>query len=201
MKKEKIQCILCPYRKEENCMDKHEKCYSLSYSLSNIYYGTLINLFPFKQIYNLSSELSYRKENKYCEKMDKKYGDYALETDDYKFIWGITNQDDYDLSSRDANMYTMNDIDIVYDKKSKKYLLGIETAYSFRNYAAECRYLRKYLDAFTQYMNDQHLNTKEHFMLFMHSPCTAMEADSIEELYTNFKIFVDGYCDQSEVKI
>ena len=197
MKKEKIQCIFCPYRKEKNCMDNHEKCYSLS----NIYYGTLVKLFPFKQIYSLASEISYRKENKYFEKMDKKYGDYALETDDYKFIWGITNQDDYDLSSRDANMYTMNDIDIVYDKKSKKYLLGIETAYSFRNYAAECRYLRKYLDAFTQYMNDQHLNTKEHFMLFMHSPCTAMEADTIEELYTNFKIFVDGYCDQSEVKI
>ena len=197
MKKEKIQCILCPYKKEENCMDNHKKCYSLS----NIYYGTLIKHFPFKQIYNLSSEISYRKENKYCEKMDKKYGDYALETDDYKFIWGITNPDDYDLSSRDANMYTMNDIDIVYDKKSKKYLLGIETAYSFRDYAAECKYLRKYLDAFTQYMNDQHLNTKEHFMLFMHSPCTTMEADTIEELYTNFKIFVDGYCDQSEVEL
>lgn len=68
--------------------------------------------------------------------MNEKYGDYALETDDYKFIWEITNQEDYDLSSRDANMYTMNDIDIVYDKKSKKYLLGIETAYSFRDYAA-----------------------------------------------------------------
>lgn len=192
MKKDK-QCILCPYKKEENCMDNHEKCYSLS----NIYYGTFIKFFPFKQIYNFSSEISYRKENKYCEKMDKKYGDYALETDDYKFIWGITNQEDYDLSSRDANMYTMNDIDIVYDKKSKKYLLGLETAYLFRDYAAECRYLRKYLDAFTRYMDAHHLNKSEKFMLFMHNPCTTMEADSIEELYTNFKIFVDGYCIQN----
>ena len=197
MKKEKIQCIFCPYRKEENCMDNQEKCYSLS----NIYYGTLIKLFPFKQIYSLASEISYRKENKYFEKMDKKYGDYALETDDYKFIWGITNQDDYDLSSRDANMYTMNDIDIVYDKKSKKYLLGIETAYSFRNYAAECRYLKKCLDAFAHYMDDHHLNKSEKFILFMHNPCTTMEADSIEELYTNFKIFVYGYYNQSEVEI
>ena len=37
MKKDK-RCILYPYKKEENCMDNHEKCYSLS----NIYYGTLI---------------------------------------------------------------------------------------------------------------------------------------------------------------
>lgn len=122
-------------QKEENCMNNHEKCYSLS----NIYYGTLIKLFPFKQIYNLSSEISYRKENKYCEKMNEKYGDYA----------------------------------------------------------AECRYLRKYLDAFTRYMDDHHLNKSEKFMLFMHNPCTTMEADSVEELYTNFKIFVDGYCIQN----
>ena len=194
MKKDK-RCILCPYKKEENCMDNHEKCYSLS----NIYYGTLIKHFPFKQIYNLSSEISYRKENKYFEKMNKKYGDYTLETDELKFIWGVTSWDD--LSGSDANMYTMNDIDIVYDKKERKYFLGVETAYLFRDYTAECQYLRKYLDAFTQYMDDQHLNTKEHFMLFMHNPCTTMEADSIEELYTNFKIFVDGYCDQSAVEI
>ena len=33
-------------------------------------------------------------------------------------------------------------------------------------------------------------------MLFMSNLCTSMVADSIEELYTNFKIFVDGFCDQ-----
>ena len=195
MKKEKIQCILCPYRKEEDCMDKHEKCYSLS----NIYYGTFLKHFPFKQIHNFFLDLSYKKENKYCEEMDKKYGDYTLETDELKFIWGVTSWDD--LSGRDANMYTMNDIDIVYDKKERKYFLGIETAYLFRDYAAECRYLKKCLDAFTQYMDEHRLNKNEHFMLFMNNPCTTMEADSIEELYTNFKIFVDGYCDQSEVEL
>lgn len=86
-------------------------------------------------------------------------------------------------------------------RKMRSIYLGTETAYLFRDYVAECRYLRKYLDAFTRYMDDHHLNKNEKFMLFMNNPCTTMEADSIEELYTNFKIFVDGYCDQSEVKI
>lgn len=31
----------------------------------------------------------------------------------------------------------------------------------------------------------------------MSNPCTSMVAGSIEELYTNFKIFVDGFCSQN----
>ena len=35
------------------------------------------------------------------------------------------------------------------------------------------------------------------YSLFMSNPCTSMVADSIEELYTNFKIFVNGFCNQN----
>ena len=45
-------------------------------------------------------------------------------------------------------------------------------------------------------MDDNGLNKKEPFKLFMSNPCTSMVADTIEELYTNFKIFVDGFCNQ-----
>ena len=126
--------------------------------------------------------------------MDEKYGDCSLETDDIKFIWGVRSWDD--LSGSDANLYTMNDIDITYDKKKKEYMLGIETAYMFKTHAAECDYLRKCLDAFTKYMDDNGLEKNKLYMLFMSNPCTSMVADTIEELYTNFKIFVDGFCNQ-----
>ena len=113
-----------------------------------------------------------------------------------KFIWGIKSWDD--LSGCDACIYTMNDIDIIYDKKKKEYMLGIETAYYFENHAAECDYLRRCLNAFTKYMDDNGLDKNKSYILFMNSPCTSMVADSIEELYTNFKIFVDGFCCQEE---
>ena len=47
-------------------------------------------------------------------------------------------------------MYTMNDIDITYDKKKNKYILGIETAYMFKSHADECDYLQDCLKAISK---------------------------------------------------
>ena len=164
-------------------------------SLSNIYYGKITKLFPFKQIDYWQTERAYKKEEKYTEVMDKKYGDCGIETDDWKFIWGITSWDD--LSGHEANMYTMNDIDITYDKQKKEYMLGVETAYMFETYNSACNYLKACLEAFTKYMDDNGLDKNKQYSLFMSNPCTSMVADSIEDLYTNFKIFVDGFCNQN----
>ena len=197
---DKYNCILCKYNKYnkngDNCYNHREKDeygYPIGEckSLSNIYYGTLIKFFPFKQIDYFLTNRAWRKEEKYIKEMDKEYGDYTLETDDLKFIWGIKSYDD--LSCADACLYTMNDIDIIYDKKKKEYILGIETAYLFKTYNDECKYLSDCLKAFTKYMDDNGLNKNEPFRLFMSNPCTNMVANSIEELYTNFKIFVNGY--------
>ena len=197
---DKYNCILCKYNKYnkngDNCYNHREKdeygyFINKCKSLSNIYYGTIIKFFPFKQIYDFRSERAWRKEEKYNKEMDEKYGDCTLETDDIKFIWGIKSYDD--LSCADACLYTMNDIDIIYDKKKKEYILGIETAYLFKTYNDECKYLSDCLKAFTKYMDDNGLNKNEPFRLFMNNPCTNMVANSIEELYTNFKIFVNGY--------
>ena len=197
---DKYNCILCKYNKYnkngDNCYNHREKDeygYPIGEckSLSNIYYGTLIKFFPFKQIDYFLTNRAWRKEEKYIKEMDKEYGDYTLETDDLKFIWGIKSYDD--LSCANACLYTMNDIDIIYDKKKKEYILGIETAYLFKTYNDECKYLNDCLKAFTKYMDDNGLNKEEPFRLFMSNPCTNMVANSIEELYTNFKIFVNGY--------
>lgn len=200
---DKYNCILCKYNKYnkdgDSCFnhqkkDKHGYPISECRSLSNIYYGTIVNFFPLKQIDRLVAKISTRKTNKYLKKMDEKYGDHTLETDDYKFIWGVKSWDD--LTGADACMYTMNDINLIYDKEIKKYTLGIETAYLFDSYADECKYLQDCLRAFTKYMDDNELNKHVVYKLFLSNPCTSMEAETIEELYTNFKIFVDGFCKQ-----
>ena len=197
---DKYNCILCKYNKYnkngDNCYNHREKdeygyFVNKCKSLSNIYYGTIIKFFLFKQIHDFRAERAWRKEEKYNEKMKEKYGDCSLETDDFKFIWGIKSWDD--LSGAGACLYTMNDIDIIYDKKKKECILGIETTYLFKTYNDECKYLSDCLKAFTKYMDDNGLNKNEPFRLFMNNPCTNMVANSIEELYTNFKIFVNGY--------
>ena len=123
---------------------------------------------------------------------------YSIDFDPYceneamKFIWGVKSWDD--LTGADACLYTMNDIDITYDKERKIYMLGVETAYIFKSYEAECEYLQDCLKAFTKYMDDNGLSKNEPYRLWMNNPCTNMEAETIEELYTNFKIFVNGFC-------
>lgn len=199
----KYNCILCKYNKYnragESCfnhMEKDEYGYTIEEckSLSNVYYGTLIKFFPFKQIDDFRTEIAYRKREKYINEMNEKYGDYALEDDDFKFIWGVKSWDD--LSGSEANLYTMNDIDITYNKKKRKYMLGIETSYTFENHTRECEYLKNCLDAFTKYMDNNRLKKNEPYKLFMSDSCTSIVAKSIKELYVNFKIFVDGFCNQ-----
>lgn len=131
----------------------------------------------------------------YEQKLKRLYPDYNGD-DEYncgalKFIWGVKSWDD--LSSADTCMYTMNDIDICYDRATKKYMLGVETAYWFEDKMAEVEYLDGLLSCFTKYMTDNNLSTEEPYSLWMSKPCTSMEAATIEELYTNFKLFVEGY--------
>lgn len=198
---DKYNCVLCKYNKynkTDDCCFNHMREDEHWYhtceckSLSNIYYGTIIKLPLFKQIHSFLYERAWGKEEKYNNDMDEKYSDSSLETDDIKFIWGIVSYDD--LSGSNANLYTMNNIDITYDKKDKKYMLGVETAYIFDTYNDECEYLRQCLSAFTKYMDENGLVKNKKYKLFMSDPYTRNTADTIEELYTNFKIFVDGYC-------
>ena len=129
-----------------------------------------------------------------CNDYDN-YNYDPYEDENMKFIWGVKSWDD--LSDSDACLYTMNDIDIIYNKEQNVYMLGVETAYLFKSYASECQYLKECLKAFTKYMDDNGLNKNEPYRLFMNNPFTSMEAETIEELYTNFKIFVDGFCNQN----
>lgn len=131
----------------------------------------------------------------YEKKLKRLYPDYngddAYNCGTLKFIWGVKSFDD--LSSADACIYTMNDIDILYNRETLKYTLGVETAYMFKDKLAEVKYLDSLLSYFTKYMIENNLSTEEPHFLWMSNPCTIMEADTIEELYTNFKLFVEGY--------
>lgn len=128
-------------------------------------------------------------------KYKKKYPDYIEDEYNYgdlKFIWGIKSWDD--LTGKDVNLYTMNDIDITYSRESKQYSLGIETAYMFKDVSSECRYLKRLLNAFTKFMDDNGYHKNQNYFFFFSNCSTTLTSDNIPELYTNFRIFVEGYC-------
>ena len=188
------KCLKCDGDSLDNyrCCDCKETDNKVYPSWSNVKYHIPIIKHFVRLISNIETAISWRKYEKDCEAMDKKYGNCAIEDDDFKFIWGVKSWDD--LSGSDCNMQTMNDIDIIYDKKKKVYLLGIETAFVFKDKDGECNYLRECLNAFTKYMDNNNLNKDEPFMLFMSNPCISTSASTIEELYTEFRIFVEGFC-------
>ena len=124
-----------------------------------------------------------------------KYPDFCY--DDYnagviQFIWGVKSVDDL-TNCRETNLHTMNDIDITYNRKTKTYSLGIETAYLFENKKEEVDYLNSLLDLFTKFMIQHNYNQNEGYDLWMTNPNITLCAESIPELYTQFKIFVEGY--------
>ncbi len=79
--------------------------------------------------------------NKHLQKLYPDYKEDEYNCGSLKFIWGIKSWDD--LTGKDSNIYTMNDIDITYNRKEKKYYLGIETAYLFKDKKAIPQYPKK----------------------------------------------------------
>ena len=122
---DKYNCILCKYNKynkgNDSCFNHQEKDeygYPVGEckSLSNIYYGTLIKFFPFKQIDNLLTERAWRKEEKYNNKMDEKYV-FIDELEDYE----QSTQDKIIRATRKSNLTKQT----LLDTFTEKGLIGV----------------------------------------------------------------------------
>ena len=127
--------------------------------------------------------------------MDENYYIDEYETQDMKFIWGVKSWDD--LSSAPANLHTMNDIDLIYLKDENKYILGVETIYSFNKEENKLNYLKECLRVFTEFMKENDYDTKKKpFWMDVFSYGLNMNThfDSIEDCYAMFKLLVNGYC-------
>ena len=202
--KQKYSCIFCKYRKlnknhDYACMDswkKDEYGYSIGEcnSLSNIWYGKLSKYFPF----NIIQYFIDKHEEKITEEYYDDYNEDFTENSSMKFIWGLKSYDD--LSSCDANLETMNDIDLIYLKDENKYILGVETAYMFNSKEAEKEYFKVLLDKFTKWMKEQGCNTNSTsnpygYMceIFTKGININTKFDTIEDAYRTFKLLVNGY--------
>ena len=128
----------------------------------------------------------YFMKKKYPDWEDNEYNNGAL-----KFIWGVKSADC--LSSDSANFYTMNDIQIIYDRKSKIYTLSVESIYQFDSHQDEAEYFSKLLDYFTDFMKENNYDMDDPYYIFAWAPAIVTASSKISELYTMFRIFVEGY--------
>lgn len=143
----------------------------------------------FKKLYY---DIRYKIQDSIMKHKYPDWEDNEYNFDNLKFIWGIKSWDD--LSSCDANLYTMNDIEILYDRDTKEYALDIETIYQFKDGKdGEVKYLDGLLNAFTKYMEENNLDMDEPFGFWNCQPNNFWRAKSIPELYTSFRLFVEGY--------
>lgn len=143
----------------------------------------------------LRFKIAERRYKKSIKKYKKKWPDYVddeYNCGPYKFIWGVKSDDC--LIAGDANIYTMNDIDIDFNRLTNQYELGVEMIYRFISIQDEIEYYRELLDKFTKYVNDNGLDVKQHCNPAFSGFGIQFKADTIEELYIQFKIFVIGYC-------
>ena len=204
MNLEKYSCIFCKYRKlnknhDYACMEswkKDEYGYPIGEcnSLSNIWYGKLSKHFPF----NIVQYFIDKHEEKITEEYYDDYNEDFTENSSMKFIWGLKSYDD--LSSCDANLETMNDIDLIYLKDEKKYILGVETAYMFNSKEAEKEYFKVLLDKFTKWMKEQGYNTNstlntydDMYEIFSGYININTHFNTIENAYRTFKLLVNEY--------
>ena len=202
--KQKYSCIFYKYRKlnknhDYACMDSWEKDeygYPIGEcnSLSNIWYGKLTKYFPF----NIIQYFIDKHEEKITEEYYNDYNEDFTENSSMKFIWGLKSYDD--LSSCDANLETMNDIDLIYLKNEKKYILGVETAYMFNSKEAEKEYFKTLLDKFTKWMEEQGYNTNstlntydDMYEIFSGYININTHFNTIENAYITFKLLVNEY--------
>ena len=121
---------------------------------------------------------------------------------DYQFIWAIRS-DDCLMSRDEATEDTMNDLEITYYPEDKQYGISIETIYSFRDgFEGELKYLQSLLDKFTTWMLEQKYDTEQTTPFCRVFSEGGWEYhiggrfNTIEELYSYFKILVLAYSHQ-----
>lgn len=114
-----------------------------------------------------------------------------------QFIWGILSGDDI-CGSQKAHFYTLNDLDIIFDRENLTYSLSIETIYGFPTEENRKNYLKELLNKLTLWMNQQGYDTnyeaKNIYSIFTYGLNINSNFESIPQLYGTFKFLVEAYC-------
>lgn len=143
-------------------------------------------------MFNKIREWRYRRKYK---KLYPDWEDNEYNLGEFKFIWGIRSGDALD-SFEGTNFYTMNDLDLYYDRKREVYMLDIECAYIFNNAEAEVKYLQELRERLKEYLFNQGVwvdYKPRLYVAYLGAKKSFCEAATLEELYWQFDTFVKGF--------
>ena len=130
------------------------------------------------------------KQSRELSKYKRLYPDFKEENEydcgEYKFVWGVKSS--IEMSSAPACLHTMNDIDLIYSRAKKRYILGIETALWFDKKEEEIGYLTFLLDAFTKYMKENNLPIDTPYRFWMSQPSLLFSQQPQARLQILYKI-------------
>ena len=151
------------------------------------------------------------------KKINKKYKHYEQEkynpyvSNNLIFIWGVKSQKDFTNSS--ANIFTMNDIDIIYDIKTQRYIIEVDEAYTFDTLKDKQIYFTKLFVLFEKWyesmgynitkISDMRLSESEECKISQHinnitsyqewNNYYGCQSEDIFNLYIKFKFFIKEY--------
>lgn len=110
------------------------------------------------------------------------------------FLWGIPP---LDLPSGSvANFHTDNELDIVYNERTKHYTVTVQTIRMFKSNSEQKEYLLYLLSEFTKWMNLHNYNTHEVLTLSDVFHWQYNQFPSVSKAYAWFKFMVDAYVEK-----
>lgn len=143
----------------------------------------------------LIDNLDYsNKEKKRCKKLYKDWVDDEFNCGPNKFIFGIMNEGNKYLNApqnKIVSFYTLNDLQIYYNRDTQKYILDIEL-FTRDNESWE-EYLSRLLLEFKNFINLYDKNIDIDLFNYLSDIDNYWVADSLQLLYNKFYIFVMGY--------
>ena len=153
-------------------------------------------------IKQLKKELKHNlKEKKRCQKLYNDWVDNEFNMGPLKFIFAVTsNTNNYLNNIKDQlpSFNTLNDLLIYYNRDTKKYLLNIEIGYNKKD-ESDIDYLFRLNHEFQVFMDQQGKsvnlfgNLDSKLFNFINNDMDYWIADTLEELYYKFYVFVSGY--------
>ena len=145
-----------------------------------------------KELRKVSRNLN--KEKARCRRQYVDWEDDEFNMLDNKFIWGYNTD-----PTKTPSFLSWDDAYIYFDRKSKKYCMIVDTAFYTKQLEvdkseeaarAEIDRLFQIADAFRDFLIENNLRQRADFYCFQDS---FLCADSLTELYTKFRIQIEGY--------
>jgi len=114
---------------------------------------------------------------------------------DSTFIWGDLSSNISEESTED-NMFILDIININKNPENNKYYLTMDINIHFNNHEEEKGYIKLLFDKLTNWMNFKSFNINQELdmcKIFTNGYNIKSEFDTIEELYSYFRLLVNGY--------